>query len=314
MAKVRGELIKRGRTTFNEIYNKVLELDPQQYTVGNANKAWRGLILYNRNKSGNTKDSSVTKVGIDPADGSNVRDKRIAREKVIAEGITTVSSDGTIRVLGKPSELRRNESLSLTLDETLSGINQMNKPKNKVIIYNLSTSPYQYIELQVRPQLVDFKGETSWASIKSMGRNTPMYHYTGAEDTVQFNTSWFRTDPDYPDEVINKCRVLESWSKSDGYKSSPPILLIQWGGLSTDSLFDGQTFILISATYTLKNFNDTARVWDSNKGTLTNNLKDSKLYPDTATQELIFKRVSASNLEYKDIISVGNFNRTIGTV
>lgn len=309
MAKIRGQMIKDARTTFDQMYQKFVDIDPNQWMMGNANKVWRSLILYNRNKAGNTKDTSVGKVGVDPADGQSVKANRDKREKAISQGVEITHEDGTTSILdGKLPESGSAEVIDAT--NKIIG----SKPQNKVIIYNLTASPYQYIELQVRPQLIDFKGETTWASIKSMGRNTPMYHYTGAEDVLQFNVSWFRTDPNHPDEVINKCRVLEAWSKANGYKAAPPILMIQWGGDSDDSLFEDQLFILMSATYTLKNFNDTSRAWDSDKKTKSNTLINNKLYPTVATQELIFRRVSATNLEHEDIIPQEKFNRTTGIV
>lgn len=309
MAKIRGQIIKGGRTTFDQMYQKFVDLDPNQLMMGNANKVWRSLIVYNRNKAGNLKDDTVGKKGKDPAEGQSVKAKRTNREKAISHGLKITHDDGTISILdGNLPDTGVTKAI-----EEANKIRR-GKPQNKVIIYNLTASPYQYIELQNRPPLVDFKGETTWASVKSMGRNTPMYHYTGAEDVLQFNVSWFRTDQAHPDEVINKCRVLEAWSKANGYKAAPPILMIQWGGDSNDNLFDDQLFILMSATYTLKNFSDTSRAWDSDKKTNSNNLIDNKLYPTVATQELIFRRVSATNLEYADILSTEKFNRTTGIV
>lgn len=309
MAKIRGQLVKGGRTTFDQMYQKFVDLDPNQWMMGNANKVWRSLIIYNRNRSGNLKDDTVGKVGVDPAEGKSVKSKRTNREKAISQGVKITHDDGTVSILdGNLPDTGTTKAVD-EADKVRRG-----KPQNKVIIYNLTASPYQYIELQNRPQLVDFKGETSWASVKSMGRNTPMYHYTGAEDVLQFNISWFRTDQTHSDEVVNKCRILEAWSKANGYKAAPPILRIQWGGDSNDNLFDDQLFILISATYTLKNFSDTSRAWDSDKKTNSNTLIDNKLYPTVATQELIFRRVSATNLEYTDIISTEKFNRTTGIV
>lgn len=167
--------------------------------------------------------------------------------------------------------------------------------RNEVIIFNLTPSDegYQYIILQNRPPEVEFNGETSWASIKSFGRNTPMYHFTGAEDKLQFNISWYCNDPDRPWEVVQKCRLLEAWSKANGYTSSPPLLQIDWGG---SGLFSNAYFILQSATYRLCNFRD--GYMDRNK---VPTLRDGKLYPMTATQELVFARVSTENLTYSSI-------------
>jgi hypothetical protein len=181
--------------------------------------------------------------------------------------------------------------------------------KNQIIIYNLMESPYQYIVLQNRPDKIEFKGETTWASIKSMGRNTPMYHYTGSEDTVQFNISWYCDDPDNPEEVLTKCRLLESWTKSDGYSKAPPILFIEWGNSGMFGSKDSDTtqkYILISATYTLMNFN---YGYAKSTGSLPSS---GKALPRVATQELIFNRVSETNLLTSDIISNDAINKTRG--
>ena len=179
-------------------------------------------------------------------------------------------------------------------------IRQASTIRNDIIIYNIEASPYQRVIIQNRPNKVEFKGETTWASIKSMGRNTPLYHYTGSEDIVQFNISWYCNDPDHPEEVIDKCRFLEAWTKSDGYKASPPVLRIQWG---SSGIFDNQTFILTSATYTLQGFNNGFRKFTTgHDGSRKVDMVDGKLYPSYATQELIFKRVSATNLTYEDIL------------
>ena len=165
-----------------------------------------------------------------------------------------------------------------------------NHRRNEIIIFNMNSTDngYQYITLQNRPPELEFQGETAWATIKSFGRNVPMYHFTGAEDKIQLQISWFCNDPERPWEVIQKCRLLEAWSKADGYYAGPPILQIDWGG---SGLFSNALFILTSANYILKNFRD---------GYIDRRLEkpewvDGKLYPMAATQELIFNRVSGTN-------------------
>ena len=165
-----------------------------------------------------------------------------------------------------------------------------NHRRNEIIIFNMNSTDngYQYITLQNRPPELEFQGETAWATIKSFGRNIPMYHFTGAEDKIQLQISWFCNDPERPWEVIQKCRLLEAWSKADGYYAGPPILQIDWGG---SGLFSNALFILTSANYILKNFRD---------GYIDRRLEkpewvDGKLYPMAATQELVFNRVSGTN-------------------
>ena len=163
--------------------------------------------------------------------------------------------------------------------------------RNEIIIFNMNgqDETYQYLILQNRPPELEFQGETSWAAIKSFGRNIPMYHFTGAEDKIQLQVSWFCNDPDRPWEVVQKCRLLEAWSKSNGYAAGPPVLQLDWGG---SGLFDNAYFILTSATYVLKQFRDGYMDRRSNKNV---EWKDGRLYPMAATQELVFSRVSSTN-------------------
>lgn len=181
-----------------------------------------------------------------------------------------------------------------------------NKGTNQIIIYNTLESPYQRLVLQNRPHSLDFKGETSWAVIHSMGRNTQMYHYTGSEDIIQFNISWYVDDPNNREEVLTKCRLLEAWSKSNGYVSAPPLLQIEWGNAD---IFKDQYFILTSATYTLNNFQ--SAYMDHREKDRKENLypiTDGGLLPSYATQELIFKRASAYSLTYEDMVPKSKLN------
>lgn len=199
-----------------------------------------------------------------------------------------------------------NPNGALRENNKLYGVSQDIRKLNQVIIYNTNVSPYQYIVLQNRPLSFDFRGETTWATIKSMGRNTPMYHYTGSEDIVQFNVSWYCDDPDNPAEVLTKCRLLESWSKSNAYQAAPPILQIQWGNSDT---FEGHYYILTSATYSLSNFRNASR--QRMRGSVDIR-EDLNLYPATATQELVFKRVSSYSLSYEDIVKSKAAEKTVG--
>lgn len=182
------------------------------------------------------------------------------------------------------------------------------KTQNKVIIENLFVSPVEKIILQNRPQEIEVDPKTNWATIRSMGRNLPMYHYTGAEDTITMNISWYcdcaskdPADVD-PEQVLSKCRLLESWSKADGYTKAPPVLKIVWGD---SNLFKDHYYILFSAKYTLGGFNSGARQFNREITTSSGRqvFYNYKLYPFYATQELIFKRVASYNLTSNDFIT-----------
>ena len=283
ITKAHTKGIAKGLGHVNQKVNEGIEaISP--ITTSYVNKLWRGAILLHR--STHLPHAKIQKV--DPAKGHNTlinEKKRNAQEK------------STVKIITFSTEPYDN-----LVKEKKTG-----KGSNQIILYNLTSKPYEFIVIQNRPNRLEFKGETSWATIKSMGRNTPMYHFTGAEDVIQFNISWFCDDPDHLDEVVNKCRFLEAWTKANGYQASPPVIQIQWGN---SDIFKDHYYILTSATYTLENFNDFIRI----NGNERKDLKaaDGQLLPSTATQELIFKRVSATNLSWNDILPESKMKYTRG--
>ena len=298
-------------------YNKLLDHKTvNDVPTSEVNKLWRGMILINRVTSKLPKDipdgkmytpNQIVGKGFslrNPQKNPKLNEETKRKwENILANGYTNdlgLPLDDPIVVDVAKGKKPTN---ALQKHQELQSYNQ---GRNQVIIYNLtSNGSYSYLVLQNRPPELEFKGETSWASIHSMGRNNPMYHYTGAEDTLQFNISWFCSDPDNPAEVINKCRLLESWSKANGYLAAPPIIKIQWGA---SGIFDNHKYILASATYTLKNFQNGHIDRRSKNPTFV----DTKLFPMVATQELIFKRVSDHNIGYGDIIDSESMDKTKG--
>ena len=188
-----------------------------------------------------------------------------------------------------PGDQSNNPETSLKKLEPPSDI------KNVISIVNLIDEPYSKVELQTYPREVEVNPDTTWSTVKTPGRNSPLFNFTGAEDTITLEVSWYSVQ-DTRRDVISKCRLLESWSKADGYNSSPPLLNIIWGD---SGIFDNQQFILYSAKYNLSNFQNAYKDKASNVINL-------KLLPNTATQTLVFKRVSGGNLLHSDIISPDN--------
>lgn len=183
--------------------------------------------------------------------------------------------------------------------------------KNSIIIINASVSPYQAIILQNRPGELDIHPKSNWVSVQSMGRNVPFMMYTGGEDIISFNISWYANDPENRDEVLWKCKLLESWSKANGYLASPPVLNIKWGNSDIFSMDD--KFILESAKYTLKNFQDRAKLNPAGMYE-DSNIIDLKLNPACATQYLTFKRVSMDNPTHNDIVPLDKLKPIKGIV
>ena len=291
-------------------------------TTSELNKLWRAKILLDRatrpaktgGKASITPEAKLHK--------NNIRADRGVNPKT---GIT----ESSIRVdVNKAAREVEEQQKELQSKETIISFVEDNTPledrkikydkrnnesltKKRIQIYNISSDPITYLELQTYPEKVSFQGESTWAVINSMGRNTPMYHFTGAESIIQLNISWYCDDPANPADVLAKCKLLEAWSKGNGYISAPPILKLNWGD---SELFKDELFILTAATYELSNWRGSVKQYDrkTKELVLPKGYVDTNLLPAMATQELIFRRVSATNLTHGDIISQELLNKTKG--
>ena len=291
-------------------------------TTSELNKLWRAKILLDRvtrpaktgGKASITPEAKLHK--------NNIRADRGVNPKTgITESSIRVDVNKAAReVEEQHKELQRKETTvyfvedNTPLEERKIKYDKRNNEsltKKRIQIYNISSDPITYLELQTYPEKVSFQGESTWAVINSMGRNTPMYHFTGAESIIQMNISWFCDDPANPADVLAKCKLLEAWSKGNGYISAPPILKLNWGD---SELFKDELFILTAATYELSNWRGTAKQYDrkTKELVLPKGYVDTNLLPAMATQELIFRRVSATNLTQGDIISQELLNKTKG--
>ena len=291
-------------------------------TTSELNKLWRAKILLDRatrpaktgGKASITPEAKLHK--------NNIRADRGVNPKTgITESSIRVDVNKAAReVEEQQKELQRKETTvyfvedNTPLEERKIKYDKRNNEsltKKRIQIYNISSDPITYLELQTYPEKVSFQGESTWAVINSMGRNTPMYHFTGAESIIQLNISWYCDDPANPADVLAKCKLLEAWSKGNGYISAPPILKLNWGD---SELFKDELFILTAATYELSNWRGSVKQYDrkTKKLVLPKGYVDTNLLPAMATQELIFRRVSATNLTHGDIISQELLNKTKG--
>lgn len=290
-------------------------------TTSELNKLWRAKILIDRatrpaktgGKASITPEAKLHK--------NNIRADRGVNPKTgITESSIRVDVNKAAREVEEQQKLQRRETTvsfvedNTPLEERKIKYNKRNNEsltKKRIQIYNISSDPITYLELQTYPEKVSFQGESTWAVINSMGRNTPMYHFTGAESIIQLNISWYCDDPANPADVIAKCKLLEAWSKGNGYISAPPILKLNWGD---SELFKDELFILTAATYELSNWRGSVKQYDrkTQELVLPKGYVDTNLLPAMATQELIFRRVSATNLTHGDIISQELLNKTKG--
>lgn len=150
------------------------------------------------------------------------------------------------------------------------------------------------IRLPFIPREVEVTPDSVFASIRPIGRNNAKYHYTGSEDRISFEIDWHSFNFNR-DDVITNCRKIEALSKADAYSRSPHRVMVKWG--KGDTLFDGQYFLVLSASYRLSHFN---KSYTDTGG----NIKDTHLLPIQAHQKVVLGRITTTNLTHNQITYV----------
>lgn len=301
--------------TVGKVAQEITELEQGRIFQSPLNKVWRALILINRatspmaeaepNRLGKVYDAQNAHVAREGSYSSAQAQSEWYRNIIVAK-ILGINPDRVLKVL--------------SVDYTIANKFTSELIKNDIVIANLNVSPAISLVIQNRPDRLRVEPAATWAAVKSMGRNNPFYFYTGGEDTITFDISWYSVDADHRDDVVNKCRLLESWTRADGYSASPPTLRIQWGN---SGLFEDDLFILAAAPYELTHFQNASRMmrrYDNDPDTgqrITSTVSQPynlKLLPNCATQTLTFKRVTKNNRTWEEIIPASKLQYTPGVI
>ena len=149
---------------------------------------------------------------------------------------------------------------------------------NKHNAYLIDLVTGEYLGLMGLPRQMDYENKTAYATIAVPGRNNPHYHFTGSEDTLSFEISWW-SEEDGRRDVIKKCKWVESMSKADGYNADPHLLRFKWG-----EMFSKATWKVESVTTVYTQFH-----------------RERGYMPCCAVQTITLKRVTLSNTTLEQI-------------
>lgn len=145
-------------------------------------------------------------------------------------------------------------------------------------IYIIDVENQERLRIQNVPLELDYNPESTFAAINTIGRNNPFYHYTGSEDTLTFDLSWYGEESDRTD-VIKKCRWLESFTKNNAYDHEPHRVILSFG-----TLFENCLWLITAAPYKMSLYH-----------------KQFGMLPTLAYQSITMKRVVEKNLTWKEI-------------
>lgn len=144
-----------------------------------------------------------------------------------------------------------------------------------------NSNELEKLQIQTVPNELNINPEANWSVIPSLGRNNPFYHYTGGEDILEFELDWYSVN-ELKDDVIRKCRWVESLSRADAYRQEPSRVVLIFG-----ELFRYTTWIVKAAPYTLSRFN-----------------KEKGMLPTQAYQQLTLAKVTRDNSTILDRRSI----------
>lgn len=182
----------------------------------------------------------------------------------------------TQRNLPTPGIPYRDIAFKLLQFEVISGYNKSQK-ENQPFIIDLVTLEKLYF--QNIPPALDYNPESNFESIASPGRNTPIYQYSGAEDTLDFVLTWYADDESRLD-VLLKCKWLEALGKNNGFDEPPHLVKLCFGELFSDA-----KWIVAKASYKLGRFQ-----------------RPHRMYPAYAEQQITLKRVEEGNRTRNSIL------------
>lgn len=98
------------------------------------------------------------------------------------------------------------------------------------LLYLTALRSLDRIDIQFVPKELELNRQSDMGEIRIVGRNNPFYHYTGGSNSFKLELDFYSEDENRED-VVAKCRLLESWAVNDGYDKPPERIRITFGKL-----------------------------------------------------------------------------------
>lgn len=149
-------------------------------------------------------------------------------------------------------------------------------------IYIIDSVTGSSLKIQNVPKDIVYEPDSRFPGVYTVARNNPIYHYVGSEDSITLELDWYSVQEDRND-VINKCRLLECYTKNNGYDEEIHPVILSMGDLFTST---AGLWLVTAAPYTMTMFD-----------------KNQKMLCVQAYQKVTLKRVTDKNRTWDDIIS-----------
>lgn len=88
----------------------------------------------------------------------------------------------------------------------------------------------EQIKIDYLPKSISPNRSSDIADLKIIGRNNPVHHYLSGSNTITLDLDFYAKEKNRED-VIKKCRMLESWAVNDGFDKKPEQVRITLGSI-----------------------------------------------------------------------------------
>lgn len=115
-------------------------------------------------------------------------------------------------------------------------------------LYFIALTTLDRLEFQYVPKDIKIVSQGNFPEVVVVGRNTPVYHYTGGSKSIELELD-FHSITANKEDVIKKVQWVESLRYSNGDEDAPQSIKVIWG-----DLFKDETWIVTKVQSTISMF------------------------------------------------------------
>lgn len=116
-------------------------------------------------------------------------------------------------------------------------------------MYLTALRSLERLEIQYVPKEIAISRSPIIAGVAVVGRNNPLHHYVGGTTEMTLDLD-FHSDEESREDVIRKCKWLESLAYGDGYDAPPETVRLTFGTLFRKN----ETWVVKDVKYKLSLF------------------------------------------------------------
>lgn len=116
-------------------------------------------------------------------------------------------------------------------------------------LYITALKSLERLEIQFLPKEIQFGRKVDYGEVVIVGRNNPLYHFSGGSNQFTLELD-FLAMTESREDVIERCKWLESLTANDGFTKPPEKVKVTFGNLFKPH----EVWIITAFSYKLSGF------------------------------------------------------------